>query len=90
MTTASPLQNRQPARQPGLAGMLRTGHSEQIPAPRALKRVPLFTEASASEDDEFKMNLGDLPRTRPGLHVDGFQSSLTSRVLDLFDRLSKR
>ncbi len=90
MTTASPLQHRQTARQPGLAGMPRTGRSDQAPAARALKRVPLFTEASPSEDDEFKMNLGDLPRTQPGLHVDGFQPSLTSRVLDLFDRLRKR
>ena len=89
MTTAIPLQSRQPARQPVSAGMSRTGRSEQAPAPRALKRVPLFTEASASEDDEFKMNLGDLPRTQPGLHVDGFQPSLTSRVRDLFDRLRK-
>lgn len=90
MTPASPVQSRQPARQPGPAGMTRTPRSETSPAPRALKRVPLFSEASASEDDEFRMNLGDLPRTKPGLHVDGFQPSLTSRVLDLFDRLRKR
>jgi hypothetical protein len=55
-----------------------------------MKRVPLFSESSAADDDEFKMNLGDLPRTKPGLDVDGFQPSLTSRVLDLFDRLRKR
>lgn len=89
MTTASFVQNRQPARQPGSVGMPRAGRGDQALAARALKRVPLFTEASASEDDEFKMNLGDLPRTRPGLHVDGFQPSLTSRVLDLFARLRK-
>jgi hypothetical protein len=54
-----------------------------------MKRVPLFSESS-EPDDEFKMNLGDLPRTKPGLDVDGFEPSLTSRVLDLFDRLRKR
>jgi hypothetical protein len=55
-----------------------------------MQRVPLFTESSEADDDEFTMNLGDLPRTQPGLQVDGFQPSLTTRVLDLFDRLRKR
>lgn len=70
--------------------MPRVARGEQAVPPRAMKRVPLFTESSAEDDDEFKMNLGDLPRTRPGLDVDGFEPSLTSRVLDLFDRLRKR
>ena len=89
MTPASPLQSRQPARQPGSAGVPRTGRGEQASPPRPMKRVPLFSDCSAS-DDEFKMNLGDLPRAKPGLDVDGFEPSLTSRVLDLFDRLRKR
>jgi len=54
-----------------------------------MKRVPLFTEQGDS-DDEFTMKLGDLPRTRPGLDVDGFQPTLASRFLDLVDRLRKR
>ena len=90
MTPASPLQNRQPVRQPGATPVPRAVRGEQAAPPRAMKRVPLFSESSAADDDEFKMNLGDLPRTQPGLHVDGLQSSLTSRVLDLFDRLRKR
>jgi hypothetical protein len=89
MTQASPLPSRQPARQPASAGVPRVARGEQVSAPRAMKRVPLFSESS-EPDDEFKMNLGDLPRTKPGLDVDGFEPSLTSRVLDLFDRLRKR
>jgi hypothetical protein len=90
MTPASPVQSRQPARQPGSAGAPRAARSEHAAPPRALKRVPLFSESDASDDDEFRMNLGDLPRTKPGLDVDGFKPSMTSRVLDLFDRMRKR
>ena len=90
MTAASPVQSRQPARQPGSAGVPRAARGDQVAPARAMNRVPLFAESSASDDDEFKMNLGDLPRMKPGLDVDGFQPSLTSRVLDLFDRLRKR
>lgn len=90
MTTASPLQSRQPTRQPGSPAMPRAARTEQAIPPRTMKRVPLFADSSEADDDEFKMNLGDLPRTRPGLQVDGFEPSITSRVLDLFDRLRKR
>ncbi len=90
MTTASPLQSRQPVRQQAAAGVPHAGRGEHAIPPRAMQRVPLFTESSEADDDEFTMNLGDLPRTQPGLQVDGFQPSLTTRVLDLFDRLRKR
>lgn len=90
MTIASPLQSRQPTRQPGSPAMPRAARSEQAIPARVMKRVPLFAEDSADDEDEFKMNLGDLPRARPGLQVDGFEPSITSRVLDLFDRLRKR
>lgn len=89
MTAASPLPSRQPVRQPGSTGIPRTTRGDQGLPPRAVRRVPLFSESSAP-DDEFKMNLTDLPRTQPGLNVDGFEPSLTTRVLDLFDRLRKR
>ena len=90
MTPASPLQSRQPAWQPVSAAVPRAVRGERPSPVRAIKRVPLFSESSATDEDEFKMNLGDLPRTKPGLDLDGFQPSLTSRVLDLFDRLRKR
>jgi hypothetical protein len=52
---------------------------------------PVMAAFSGAEDDEeFRMNLVDLPRIPAGLHVDGFAPSLTSRVLDLFDRLRRR
>lgn len=89
MTQASPLPSRQPVRQPASAGAPRAARGEPASATTAMKRVPLFSESS-EPDDEFKMKLGDLPRTKQGLDVDGFEPSLTSRVLDLFDRLRKR
>ena len=91
MTTASSLQSRQVPRQNAPAGIPRNGRNEAVPTPaRALKAVPLFPADAAAEDDEFRLNLSDLPRLSTGLNVDGFQPSLTSRVLDLIDRLRKR
>ena len=91
MTTASSLQSRQVQRQNAPAGTPRIGRNEPLPAPaRALKPVPLFPGDAIAEDDEFRLNLSDLPRMSTGLNVDGFQPSLTSRVLDLFDRLRRR
>lgn len=81
MTLASPLIHRQPPR----AGA-RAVRVDAVPQVIA----PLFMPAEAAEDDEFRMNLGDLPRMSPGLHVDGFTPSLTSRILDLFDRIRGR
>lgn len=41
-------------------------------------------------EDEFRLNLDDLPRRSIGLNVDGFNASLFSRLLDLVDRLRGR
>ncbi len=88
MTTASSLQSSQLPRQPAQVAPKRVVRSEPAPLPSRPQNVsPLF---ATEEDDEFRMNLGDLPRMSTGLHVDGFAPSLTSRVLDLFDRLRKR
>lgn len=38
-------------------------------------------------DDEFRLNLEDLPRGPIGLNVDGFKATLFSRLLDFVDRL---
>ena len=34
-------------------------------------------------EDEFRLNLSDIPRMRESLHVDGLKPSLLSRFLDL-------
>jgi hypothetical protein len=88
MTTASSLQSRQLPRQPAQAPANRVVRSE--PAALTSRQKSAKPSFAAEEDDEFRMNLSDLPRMSTGLHVDGFTPSLTSRVLDLLDRLRKR
>jgi hypothetical protein len=89
MSTASPLPNRQTLRQNGPVSTPRAGRSDHVPVPaRTSRMAPL--SASIAADDEFRIDLSDLPRANPGLHVDGFQPSLASRVLDLIDRLRNR
>lgn len=43
----------------------------------------------AAQDEEFHLDLSDLPRNPAGLHVDGFTPSLLSRLLDLIDRIRR-
>lgn len=81
MTAASPLPSRQPSRP-----VARAARVDAVPH----VVPPLFLPMAAAEDDEFRVNLSDLPRLSPGLHVDGFTPSLTSRILDLFDRIRGR
>lgn len=51
--------------------------------------MPPMLPPVASEDD-FRVNLGDLPRKPVDLEVDGFAPSLFSRLLDLIERLRGR
>ncbi len=88
MTTGSTAQNRPLPRQPAPAPMQRA--RAQVAAAPLRAMQPAIAFSSAEADDEFQMNLADFPRMPVGLHVDGFAPSLTSRVLDLFDRLRRR
>ncbi len=81
MTAASPLPPRQPPRPSARA--VRADAVARVAA-------PMFLPVASAADDEFRMNLSDLPRVSPGLQVDGFTPSLTSRILDLLDRIRGR
>lgn len=79
MTAGRPLASR-PAVRPAMAR----------PGEAAAARVPPLLLPVAARDDEFRLNLRDLPRASTGLQVDGFAPSLFSRLLDLIDRLRGR
>jgi hypothetical protein len=54
------------------------------PAPRAAARsAPMYAFVSSEIEDEFKLNLNDIPRQRETLDVEGLKPSLLSRLLDL-------
>ena len=48
-------------------------------------RTQQFAFAAASGDDEFRLNLSDIPLVRQDdeMHVEGFKPTLLSRLLDL-------
>ena len=57
---------------------------ETPPAPRAAARsAPLYAFVSSEVEDEFKLNLNDIPRQSETLDVEGLKPSLLSRFLDL-------
>lgn len=89
MTTGSALQNKPIPRQPAAAPVPGARTQAATSPVRAVQ--PMIAAPSGAEtDEEFQLNLADIPRMPAGLHVDGFAPSLTSRILDLFDRLRGR
>jgi hypothetical protein len=58
-----------------------------VGAPVARERAVQAPAAAAASfddgDDEFRLNLSDIPRMRESLHVDGLKPTLLSRFLDL-------
>ena len=73
--------NAQPVRRP-VAPTRATAAPVARPAMQAAPAVA----ANASfedHDDEFRLNLSDIPRMRESLEVDGLKPTLLSRLLDL-------
>jgi hypothetical protein len=52
------------------------------PARAAVRSTEGFAFAQDHED-EFRVNLGDIPRPRETMEVEGFKPSLLSRLFDL-------
>lgn len=53
----------------------------RAPAPRAARTAaPAFEPDS---EDEFKINLADIPRAPASLEIEGFKPSLLSRLLNV-------
>jgi len=62
--------------------------SVRRPAPAARPAPPVAARAAAvprfdHHDDEFRLNLSDIPRMRESMTVDGLKPTLLSRIVDL-------
>ena len=53
------------------------------PTPRAAAPANATVADFDHDEDEFVLNLSDIPRMRTSLHVDGLKPSLLSRLFDL-------
>jgi hypothetical protein len=54
------------------------------PASAPAARAPQAAVATFDDhEDEFRLNLSDIPRLRESMEVDGLKPSLLSRLLDL-------
>jgi hypothetical protein len=49
----------------------------------AMRAVPAYAFISSDVDNEFKLNLGDIPRLEQTMDVEGLKPSLLSRLLEL-------
>jgi hypothetical protein len=53
------------------------------PVTRGPQAASAVVAAFDQHDDEFRLNLSDIPRLRESMEVDGLKPSLLSRLLDL-------
>ena len=78
MSAASPA--RSPARD--AAPTASPARAAQAPAAKAVKS-PGFSFAGAATEDQFKLNLSDIPKVPYTMEVEGFKPSLLVRLLGL-------
>lgn len=55
----------------------------------AMRAAPAHAFVSSDVDDEFKLNLGDIPRFKETMDVEGLKPSLLSRLLEFVAPVSK-
>lgn len=48
----------------------------------AMRPAPVYAFVSSDVEDEFKLNLGDIPRFKESMDVEGLKPSLLSRLLE--------
>jgi len=48
-----------------------------------MQAAPIMAMAGFENDDEFRLDLRDIPRLRESMDVDGLKPSLLSRLFDL-------
>lgn len=63
--------------------------NHQAAARPAMRPAPAYAFVSSDVDDEFKLNLGDIPRFREAMDVEGLKPSLLSRLLEFVAPASK-
>lgn len=61
----------------------------QAAARPAMHPAPAYAFVSSDVDDEFKLNLGDIPRFKETMDVEGLKPSLLSRLLEFVAPASK-
>jgi hypothetical protein len=79
MSAASPA--RSPARDAAPTASA-PARAAQAPAPKAVKS-PGFSFAGSDTEDQFKLNLGDIPKVPYTMDVEGFKPSLLVRLVNL-------
>ena len=67
----------------------RPAPNHQPAAHAASRPVPAYVFVSSDVDDEFKLNLADIPRFNETLDVEGLKPSLLSRLLQLVAPIRK-
>jgi hypothetical protein len=65
-------------------------HASHAPSPQAARPAPMHKFVSADVDDDLKLHLNDIPRSKESLEVEGFKPSLLSRLLEFVAPLNKR
>lgn len=68
----------------------RTPAHVQQPARQPVRSASVPAFAAADQDNEFTLNLGDIPRVQETMDVDGLKPSLLSRLFDLVAPISRR
>jgi hypothetical protein len=61
----------------------RSPQQQQAPVRQAANAPQAFGFDAPSDDDEFRLDLNDIPRMEATLDVEGFKPSLLSRLFDL-------
>lgn len=87
MSAASPSQQ---VRRTAAAAPSRPAQSAQQAMRQPVHATPAFAFAAPSADDDFRVNLGDIPRVEETLDIEGFKPTLLSRLFDLVAPLNKR
>jgi hypothetical protein len=64
-------------------------HAPQQASRVAARQAPVHAYVSSEEEDEFKVNLNDIPRQGQSLEVDGLKPSLLSRLFEMLAPISK-
>jgi hypothetical protein len=54
-----------------------------------MRATPAYAFVSSDVEDEFKLNLGDIPRFKETMDVEGLKPSLLSRLLEFVAPVSK-
>lgn len=78
------------AASPASVPVRRNAAHVQQPARQPARSATLPVFAAADRDEEFTLNLDDIPRLQETMDVEGLKPSLLSRIFDLLAPLDQR